>query len=276
MAAYAAPESGGLWEQIFPELRELSPGKHAVGRPLAVLVAVGRVEEQNPGVGKERARLNICSKARKFGRMSIPLQGSLLDGFGDMELGALREARRTELGDGAWVDVLPGWLRGADVLFERLAVGVPWRADRRQMYDRMVNVPRLLRFYGEGEALPDPVLDQARDALSAHYDAELGEPFRTAGLCYYRDGNDSVAWHGDTGGRGATDDTMVAIVSVGAARALLLRPRGGGASIRYQLGHGDLIVMGGSCQRTWEHAVPKTQRPVGPRISIQFRPYNVH
>jgi alkylated DNA repair dioxygenase AlkB len=84
-----------------------------------------------------------------------------------------------------------------------------------------------------------------------------------------------VAWHGDTIGRGATEDTMVAIVSVGAPRALLLRPRGGGATVRHALGHGDLIVMGGSCQRTWEHAIPKTAKAVGPRVSIQFRPRGV-
>lgn len=135
--------------------------------------------------------------------------------------------------------------------------------------------PRLLHFYDENATLPDPILDEARDALSRHYATELGEPFRTAGLCYYRDGRDSVAWHGDTFGRGAKHDTMVAILSIGAPRALMLRPRRGGASIRYQVGHGDLLVMGGSCQRTWEHAVPKTRKPVGPRISIQFRPRNV-
>lgn len=207
--------------------------------------------------------------------MSTPLQGSLLDGFGEIEVGRLARGQRTTLTHGAWVDVLPGWLCGADALFERLVDGVPWQAERRPMYDRVVDVPRLLYFYEEGAALPDPALDEAREALSTHYREELGEPFRTAGLCYYRDGRDSVAWHGDTFGRGATDDTMVAIVSIGAPRALLLRPRGGGASIRYQVGHGDLLVMGGSCQRTWEHAVPKTRRPVGPRISIQFRPRGV-
>ncbi|WP_194814011.1 alpha-ketoglutarate-dependent dioxygenase AlkB [Nocardia sp. XZ_19_385] len=207
--------------------------------------------------------------------MSSPLQGSLLDGFGVVEVGGLGRIRRTELAHGAWVDVLPGWVSGADELFERLVGAVPWQAERRPMYDRVVDVPRLLRFYGEGEELPDPVLGAARDALSAHYRAELGEPFRTAGMCYYRDGRDSVAWHGDTFGRGATDDTMVAIVSVGAPRALLLRPRGGGEALRYQVGHGDLLVMGGSCQRTWEHAVPKTRKLAGPRISIQFRPRGV-
>jgi alkylated DNA repair dioxygenase AlkB len=55
----------------------------------------------------------------------------------------------------------------------------------------------------------------------------------------------------------------------------MLRPRGGGQSLRFPVGHGDLIVMGGSCQRTWEHAILKTARPVGPRISIQFRPHDV-
>jgi len=91
----------------------------------------------------------------------------------------------------------------------------------------------------------------------------------------YLDGRDSVAWHGDTIGRGATQDTVVAIVSLGAPRALALRPRRGGPAIRYDLGHGDLLVMGGSCQRTWEHAVPKTTRATGPRISVQFRPRGV-
>ena len=116
---------------------------------------------------------------------------------------------------------------------------------------------------------------QARARLSEHYAAELGEPFVTAGMCLYRDGRDSVAWHGDTNGRSSRQDTMVAIVSFGTPRFLLLRPRGGGASLRFPLGHGDLIVMGGSCQRTWEHAIPKTARSVGPRVSVQFRPVGV-
>ncbi|HEY3750192.1 MAG TPA: alpha-ketoglutarate-dependent dioxygenase AlkB [Pseudonocardiaceae bacterium] len=210
---------------------------------------------------------------------SVALQGSLLDTDHTVGVGPLAGVVRTTLGAGAWVDVLPGWLTGADALFETLVDEVPWQAERRRMYDRVVDVPRLLAFYGEDEPLPHAVLDAARDALTSHYAAELDEPFRTAGLCLYRDGRDSVAWHGDRIGRGNTEDTMVAIVSVGAPRALQLRPRPGrpasGESHRYALGHGDLIVMGGSCQRTWEHAIPKTTRQVGPRISIQFRPKGV-
>jgi alkylated DNA repair dioxygenase AlkB len=208
--------------------------------------------------------------------MPSVLQGSLLDLGDEVGTGPLGSSvRRTVLARGAWIDVRPGWVTGADALFGRLIQAVPWHAERRRMYDRVVDVPRLACFYPEGESLPDPALEHARQALDAHYGGELGEPFRTAGLCLYRDGRDSVAWHGDTTGRGKTEDTMVAIVSVGAPRALLLRPRGGGTALRHDLGHGDLIVMGGSCQRTWEHAVPKTARFAGPRISIQFRPRGV-
>jgi alkylated DNA repair dioxygenase AlkB len=210
--------------------------------------------------------------------MSVTLQESLLDLGAEAAPGPLRP-ERAQLSHGAWVDVQHGWLAGSAPLFTRLAQAVPWRAERRRMYDRTVDVPRLLCFYGENAPLPDPALGACRTALNGYYAAELGEPFVTAGLCFYRDERDSVAWHGDTTGRGSTEDTMVAIVSLGEARPLLLRPRGGagrgGGTMRYNLGHGDLIVMGGSCQRTWEHAVPKSARPAGPRISVQFRPHGV-
>jgi len=208
--------------------------------------------------------------------MTAYFQGSLLDGDAGPEVAELgRTVQRTELTQGAWVDVRPGWVTGADGLFLRLQAEVPWRAERREMYDRVVDVPRLVCFYDHDDALPDSALDVARDDLSAHYATELGEPFTTAGLCYYRDGHDSVAWHGDRIGRGRLENTMVAIVSLGEHRRLSLRPRGGGNQIGFTLGHGDLVVMGGSCQRTWEHAVLKTARPVGPRISVQFRPTGV-
>ncbi|MDR7085961.1 alkylated DNA repair dioxygenase AlkB [Aeromicrobium panaciterrae] len=206
--------------------------------------------------------------------MDAYFQGSLLDAGVTPEIRALAP-RRTVLTRGAWVDVLPGWIAGSDDLFLRLQSEVPWRAEQREMYDSVVDVPRLVCSYGRDDALPDPLLTEARELLSDHYEDELGERFATAGLCYYRDGQDSVAWHGDRIGRGRTEDTMVAIVSLGAARRLSLRPRGGGEAIGFALGHGDLVVMGGSCQRTWEHAILKTARPVGPRISVQFRPRGV-
>ncbi len=209
--------------------------------------------------------------------MTSALQPSLFDVTADgPHFDELAKAlARTELSDGAWVDLRRGWLTGSDELFTRLVATVPWRAERKTMYDRVVDVPRLVRFYGAGAALPEPLLVTARTRLCDQYAAELGEPFTTAGLCFYRDGADGVAWHGDRIGRSKTEDTMVAILSLGADRPLLLRPRGGGPTRRYPLGHGDLIVMGGSCQRTWEHAIPKSARPTGPRISVQFRPHDV-
>lgn len=209
--------------------------------------------------------------------MTVAFQGSLLDDVaGEPEPGVLGGAvERTVLEHGAWVDVRRRWVLGSDGLFTRLVESVPWRAEQRTMYERVVDVPRLVCFYGDGEVLPHSLLTQAREALSGQYRDELGEPFTTAGLCFYRDGRDSVAWHGDTIGRSKHEDTMVAIVSLGAPRALLLRPRGGGSALRFSVGHGDLLVMGGSCQRTWEHAVPKTAKAVGPRISVQFRPTGI-
>ena len=206
--------------------------------------------------------------------MTAALQGSLFDSATHVEP-ALRAVAagmsRVQLDRRSWVDVRPGWLAAADVLFDHLVDAVPWRAERRQMYDRVVDVPRLVSFYGEADPLPHPVLDSARELLSRHYAEELGEPFATAGLCYYRTGSDSVAWHGDRIGRSRLEDTMVAILSVGQPRTLALRPNGGSTAYRLGLGHGDLVVMGGACQREWEHCVPKTSQPVGPRISIQFR-----
>src|SRR5580700_11900414 len=121
--------------------------------------------------------------------MSVAVQDSLLD-FGDEPTPAALRPERVTLTHGAWIDVQRGWLAGSAELFGRLVEGVPWKAERRRMYDRTVDVPRLLRFYGEDTdaVLPDPVLAACRDRLSEHYQAELGEPFRTAGLCLYRDG----------------------------------------------------------------------------------------
>ncbi len=241
--------------------------------PSARALTVGRLRRGIPSRTWLRRghSTNVCSwVAGTLGWVGA--QASLFDPRTDVGPGALGSTvERTALGAGAWVDHRPGWVAGAPDLFDRLVGRVPWQSQRRPMYDRVVDVPRLLCFYDEGERLPDPALDELRAALDGHYGDELGEPFATTGLALYRDGRDSVAWHGDRIGRSSTSDTMVAIVSLGAPRRFLLRPRQGGRSLRYELGHGDLLVMGGSCQRTWEHSVPKTARPVGARLSVQYR-----
>ena len=205
----------------------------------------------------------------KLGDVAIAVQDSLFE-----------HTERRQLGDGAFIEIRAGWLSGdpsvEEGLLEALLSTVPWRAERRQMYDRVVDVPRLVSFHDlTVDEPPHPAVARLRRRLNDIYAGELGEPFTTVGLCCYRDGSDSVAWHGDTIGRSSSEDTMVAIVSLGATRTFALRPRGGGASLRLPQAHGDLLVMGGSCQRTWEHAVPKTSAPTGPRVSMQFRPRDV-
>lgn len=194
---------------------------------------------------------------------------------------------RRDLGKGAWVDFAPGWLSGQQKLFEMMLASCDWERHRRTMFDRVVEVPRLVASApGSGldldwdedvvekqahRARPEQV-EQAADQtaemaaiLSVRYQRVLS----SVTLGYYRDGRDSVAYHGDKMGplRG---DTVVAICAVGARRKFLLRPQGGGQSRSFQFGGGDLLVMGGTCQATWEHAIPKTAH-CGPRIAIMFR-----
>lgn len=179
-----------------------------------------------------------------------------------------RGIARTVLDEGAWVDYLPQWLTGAEAVFDACKHGMRWRADRRRMYDRDVDVPRLTAFApadGEGH----PALGEMAQCLSERYGEQLG----SIGLALYRDGRDSVAPHGDRMGA-RVGDAVVAIVSVGAPRRFLLKPRSGGTSMGYSLGWGDLLVMGGSCQRDWLHGVPKVAS-ASARISIQYRPTTV-
>src|SRR5579875_2540937 len=94
--------------------------------------------------------------------MTASLQGSLLDLSDEARVQPLGPSvRRTGLSRGAWVDVRPGWLTGAADVFGRLVDEVPWRAEKRQMYERVVDVPRLQCFYGEDEPLPERVLEDA-------------------------------------------------------------------------------------------------------------------
>ena len=138
--------------------------------------------------------------------------------------------QHSDLTGGAWIDYVPGWVRRHDLAFDALVGAVRWRAERRPMYERTVDVPRLVARYEEGEPLPHPVVDEALSVLRQHYGADVGGPVATVSACLYRDGRDSVAWHGDRIGRGSTGQTVVAIVSLGHPRRLLLRPASGGAS----------------------------------------------
>jgi len=174
---------------------------------------------------------------------------------------------RIHLDETAWVDVAPGWVSGSDALFRTLAETLPWAQRTRFLYEQQRIEPRLTAGWRAGieGPLQPPVLEEMRAALSAHY----GVQFDSAGFNLYRDGRDSVAWNRDKIPT-RIHQPIVALVSLGEPRRFLLRPRGGGTSRPFPLGHGDLLVTGGETQRTWEHAVLKVAH-AGPRISIAFR-----
>jgi alkylated DNA repair dioxygenase AlkB len=177
--------------------------------------------------------------------------------------------RRIELVHGAWVDHAQGWLAGHAGLFETLLRNTAWQATEQHIYDRTVETPRLYASVPEGPAR-DPVLESMRRSLSAHYATD----FTRLSLALYRDGRDSVAYHGDRIAR-TMPDALVATVSIGSPRRFWLRPRTRGEQaarpLAFNLGWGDLLVMGGSCQRTWQHGIPKVAH-ASPRIAIMFRP----
>ncbi|MFT6144218.1 MAG: alkylated DNA repair dioxygenase AlkB [Myxococcota bacterium] len=169
---------------------------------------------------------------------------------------------RTALTDTAFVDHHRAWVRGTEPLFEMLRNGVSWHSHRRTMYDRVVDVPRLL---GSFDGDKPTIVRDMQQALDPHYQVSLDR----VSLARYRDGNDSVAWHGDRLGT-HIPWSVVAVVSIGGPRRFLLRPKGGGKSLALTLGSGDVLVLGGDVQATFEHCVPKTTT-AAPRIALMFR-----
>jgi len=202
----------------------------------------------------------------------VPIRGRQRSLFGSLDPEydpSFRDLTRLDLDGRTWVDHAPGWLTGSDQMFDDLTSGLPFRQRTGiRMYDQIVDEPRLSAWWSvaSGRPEPMPILREIRLLLADRY----AEPFDSIGFNLYRDGNDSVAWHGDRH-RHVVTNPVIAILSVGATRPLKVRPRGGGASLGWRLGHGDLFVMGGACQHEWEHAVPKVRTTSGARLSITFR-----
>jgi alkylated DNA repair dioxygenase AlkB len=210
---------------------------------------------------------NVCSTAEE--RRAVTWQTSLLTVTREPPSvdPAFAGARRIALARGAWVDHVEAWVRGADDLLADVVARASWRQRVVTMHGRLVAEPRLHAWFGVDphDAAVSPVLGAIADALGARY----GRFFAHLGASLYRDGHDSVAWHGDRIPHDVVDP-IVAIVSLGERRVLRMRPRGGGQSRPFVLHGGDLLVMGGTSQRTWEHSLPKTAHS-GPRVSVQFR-----
>jgi alkylated DNA repair dioxygenase AlkB len=201
-------------------------------------------------------------------RSDLQWQPSLLDGDDADFDASFASARRIELDGAAWIEHAPGWVRGAGALFTAVLESAPWEQRRVHMYDRMVDEPRLTAWYGT--APDDASLPRVISRMAAALSDRFGRAFDGVGAACYRDGRDSVAWHGDRIPLEIVEP-VVALVSLGSPRTLRLRNKEHHRDARaFTLLPGDLFVMGGSTQRTWEHSVPKVAR-AGPRLSLQFR-----
>ena len=151
--------------------------------------------------------------------------------------------------------------------FETLRETVPWGAQRRRMYDRDVDVPRLVASYRLDDAgVPEPVLAAAGVA-----GASTGVAFTNAGLNLYRDGRDSVAPHNDHLYE-IVEGFPIALLSLGATRRMTIRSKTRPRRILdIDLEHGSLLVMSYETQKHYDHGIPKVTETIGPRISLAFR-----
>jgi alkylated DNA repair dioxygenase AlkB len=174
-------------------------------------------------------------------------------------------ARRIDLDENCWVEHVPAWLTGADQLFALLLKQAGWEQRDRWMINRVVTEPRLTAEYPDVRDAPE-LLKSIAVALAAHY----GIPYDGLWINLYRDHRDSTGWHGDWPSC-KRDECTVPVLSLGAPRRFLIRPRDGGPSTAISPRSGDLVVMGGRCQRDWRHCVPKQATPAGPRVSVNFK-----
>ncbi len=198
--------------------------------------------------------------------MSAPAQGNLFTSRGEIAADAtFATAARTVLDARSWVELVPAWLSGADGLFERLAAAVPWKEHYRRLFDRTFLEPRLTAEYPDARAAPEPLAALA-SLLSTHYRVRYDGLW----LNLYRDGRDSTGWHRDRFSC-RRPDCIVPVLTLGATRRFLLKPRLGGSSIGFSPRSGDLVVMGGRCQRDWVHGVPKAPGAREARISVNFQ-----
>jgi alkylated DNA repair dioxygenase AlkB len=179
---------------------------------------------------------------------------------------------RVQLDERSWVDVVRGFLPRGDQVHDDLVAAVGWQQGRVFRYERWIDEPRL----GGWQATPSmhPALHEAQQWITQRYRA----PFDGVALAHYRNERDSVGWHRDRELR-YLDDTVIGVLSLGAARPWLVRPltrRRAEADdmdgvMDFRPASGDLLLLGGRCQAAWLHAVPKVPGRVRSRVSAQWR-----
>lgn len=187
-----------------------------------------------------------------------------LDVVVDTSFGA---AERIQLDETSWITYVPGWLSGDDTLMRHLMTHAPWEQRSRWMYNRVVQEPRLTAEYPVIAEAPHPVLRYLTDELSEHF----GVAYSRLWMNWYRDNEDGTSWHADRPVN-KLDEVVIPVLSLGATRRFLIKPDGGGRSTVIVTHGGDLVVMGGRCQKDYKHSVPKQRAAAGPRLSLNFSP----
>jgi alkylated DNA repair dioxygenase AlkB len=199
--------------------------------------------------------------------MKLDSQTDLFEVPGELAIDArFATARRTELDAHSWVEVVPGWITGSSTLFEALKTSVPWKQHHRELFEQTFLEPRLTAEYRTLRNVPHQALKDTAAALSRQY----GVAYDSLWLNLYRNGQDSTGWHRDRFSC-RRPDCVVPVLTLGAKRQFLLKPRAGGRSIGFTPASGDLIVMGGRCQKDWVHGVPKNPGLLEARISVNFQ-----
>ena len=187
---------------------------------------------------------------------------------------------RIDLGGGAWLEYRPAWIdsRDADRFLAALRDELAWEHREIVLFGRRVLQPRLIAWSGSfgyrysGQTLEPREPTPTTAVLTARVVEDTHVPFNHVLVNRYRDGSDSIGLHADDEpelGR----DPIVATLSLGATRRFVLKPRRAraGASRTFDVDHGSLLVMGGTCQRHYVHGVPRQAGAVGERISLTFR-----
>lgn len=190
-------------------------------------------------------------------------------------------ASRHWLDDASGVDHVPGWIAAdaAEEVFEALLAELPLAGHEVTVFGRRHPQPRLTSWHADGGTaytysgltLPGLPFGPALAGLRARLADALDRDLDSVLANLYRDGRDSMGWHRDDEPL-FEEVPLIASVSLGGPRRFLIRPRGGGEKVEWQLGGGSLLVMWGRTQERFEHAVPKTARPVAPRLNLTFRP----
>lgn len=202
-------------------------------------------------------------------RLQPPFRNDQLGLFGGEELridDRFESAVRRDLDATSWVEIVRGWLSGGDTLLTRLVARIPFEQRQRWMYTELLDEPRLTAAYPDIADAPEPFLVDIAKALSSRY----GVPYDGVWMNLYRDERDSTGWHADRFSC-KRELCIVPVLSLGAPRRFLLQPRSGGKSIAVLPASGDLVVMGGRCQRDWQHSVPKQAAAAGVRVSLNFQ-----